>query len=392
MRRLYFFALFLVLFEFAAYSANDMIMPGMIQVIQNFHAPQSFVALALSLYILGNTIVMLPVGSLAERYGKGRIMIIGNFFFLLFTLLIMTSQNINQFMIWRFLQGSGMAIIGIGYALIHENFDDKNAVKLTALMSNVTILAPLIGPAIGSGIVSFLSWKYVFIITSIISAITLVGLYQFNPHHDVTSKVNAKSNISQYIHIIKDSRFFWGAICLTFGMLPVLFWISQAPNLILYKLHQSYLHYAIYQLISIGGLTISTIVMQFIAGRYPIYWLVKIGSAIMLLGLLISLIGSVSMMFIVGGLFIYTFGLGITNGCIIRLVMSIKELPTGMVASMLTFIQTLLFVIGIAVINIILTHFDFSLLSFTVSTFVTGAIAYMLTNWHISTYRERAWE
>ncbi len=130
---MYLFALFLVLYEFATYSANDMIMPGMIQVVNDFHAPLSYVALSLSFYILGNGIFLIIAGFLSERHGKRLIMLAGNLLFLIFTIVILFSHNIHQFILWRFFQGSGMSIIAIGYALIHEYFNDKNAIKLRCL-------------------------------------------------------------------------------------------------------------------------------------------------------------------------------------------------------------------------------------------------------------------
>src|SRR3989338_7446360 len=179
MRPLYLFAVFFVLYELTTYLANDMIMPGMPQVIQQFNASQSYVALSMSYYILGNCVFMLIIGGLSEHFGKRPVIIIGNMFFLLFTALLIFSQNIHQFMLLRFLEGSGLAIIAIGYALIHTNFNDKDAVKLIALMGNVSILAPLFGPIVGSLIVSHLTWHYVFVLTVIMAIFSLVGLYYY---------------------------------------------------------------------------------------------------------------------------------------------------------------------------------------------------------------------
>ena len=121
MRRLYLFALFLVIYEFTAYSANDMIMPGMIEVVRQFNVPISYVALSLSLYMLGECATQLWLGPLAEKYGKRKAILYGNFSFLVFTLLIASSFSIEQFMLGRWLQGSGMAFIAMGYALFLKN-------------------------------------------------------------------------------------------------------------------------------------------------------------------------------------------------------------------------------------------------------------------------------
>lgn len=388
---MYLFALFFVIYEFTTYSANDMIMPGMISIIHDFHAPVYFVALSMSIYILGNCIFILFASFFTERFGKRHVLITGNFLFLLFTTFIVFSTNIHTFMLLRFLQGIGLAIIAIGYALIHEKFNDKNAIKLIALMGNVAILAPMFGPVIGSVILTYFSWEKIFYVTATLSFITLIGLFFYTPKDTMQPRVNYNEMAKQYIGILTNREFLIGTCCLVFSLMTLLIWISQAPNIILVKLHLNYTYYVIYQLISIGGLTISSLVMQFIAGEFSMYRIVKTGALLILIGGVTSLLGSTSMLIITIGLFVYTFGMGLVNGCIIRLIMSIKGYSQSMLAAMLGFMETLLFFIAITLMNEYFIHFQFSLLSFTVSSFIFGVISFFLTSKYIAPHKERAW-
>ena len=278
-------------------------------------------------------------------------------------------------------------------ALIHHNFNDKDAVKLIALMANVSLLAPLLGPILGSAVVSYLSWHYVFIFTAAISAISLYGLYQTMPQDkEAAHAVDVSSLLKQYGQILKNKPFLQGALCTILAAMPVLFWISQAPNLVLYKLHQNYAHYVLYQVISIGGIVVSSFLMQVVAGKYKIANIIKTGIIIIVAGLLISFIGHKNILFVVIGEGIYTFGLGLSNSCLFRLVMSNKALPTGMTSSMLVFIQTLFLSLGIAFMNKIAYHFDYTLLSFTLTSLVFGCLAFVLTKIYIAFYHQREWE
>ncbi len=389
---MYLFALFLVLYEFTTYSANDMIMPGMLQVVTHFHAPEYYVAFALSFYLLGNCAFILLAGLLAERYGKRCTMLWGNFLFLLFTIIIILSASIHQFILWRFFQGAGLAIIAIGYALIHENFNDKDAIKLIALMANVSVLAPLIGPGLGSLMMSYLSWQAIFVLTAILSGFTFVGLFLYTPRVKLPASTKSVLQImQQYGAILKNKEFCFGMLCTTILVLPLLIWIGEAPNLILYKLHLNYMQYAIYQFISIGGLITSTIVMQFMVGNYRIYRIVKIGALLVLLGVLMCLLGSQDIRWIALGMLIYALGMGLANGCIMRLVMTITGYSHAMLASMLGFMQTLLLFIGITVTNEFISHQHFSSWSFTLSLFLFGASGFLLVNQYISAYKTRGW-
>ena len=94
---LYIFAIFFVSYETITYLANDMIMPGMVDVTTQFHVGLEYVASSLSVYLLGNTVIQLFLGPTADRYGKRKIILIGNFSFLVFTVIIGLSMNIDQF-------------------------------------------------------------------------------------------------------------------------------------------------------------------------------------------------------------------------------------------------------------------------------------------------------
>ncbi len=66
--------------------------------------------------------------------------------------LLAIAHNMHQFLMERIFQGMGVCFIGtIGYATLQEIFNDTDAVKLTALMSSISIISPLLGPSQAPG-------------------------------------------------------------------------------------------------------------------------------------------------------------------------------------------------------------------------------------------------
>ena len=96
------YAKFLVLYEFLTYIANDMIMPGMIKVVESFHGSESAVATSLTAYVLGGASLQLFLGPLSDRFGRRPVMLFGALLFFIFTLLIASTTTIDQFLIARF--------------------------------------------------------------------------------------------------------------------------------------------------------------------------------------------------------------------------------------------------------------------------------------------------
>lgn len=377
--QLYWFAAMLVIYEFTTCSANDMIMPAMLQVIHQFHAPVSYVAASLSFYMLGSCVLQLFLGPMAELYGRKKILLVGNSLFLVFTLALALSVNIKLFMLGRLLQGCCMAFTPLGYALIHRNFNDKQALKLTALMANIVILAPIVGPMLGAIIISYFSWRYVFILSLITGAISLCGLSKFTPlEKSDPSKVvkfELKTVLINYWQILKLPSFLLGIIATALIILPALIWVAIAPTLLMMKLHLSVKNYIWYQLLAQSGLMLGGIAMLFIAGRMSLVKLMLIGLSLSLSGLGLGFVFYCDLNLMVGSLAIYTFGLCLLMGAMIRIIGTLNIAQTSMLFSMSAFLQTLILALGLEAINHLLAHYDYSLFSFTLINLILGLVS-----------------
>ncbi len=393
MKKLYLFALFLVIYEFTTYIANDMIMPGMLHVVKEFHAPVSYVSLSLTVYILGNSFIQLFLGPLSERFGKRNVILTGNIIFFCMTLFIMLAQNIESFMLSRFLQGSGIGFIAMGYALIHEKFDDKAAVKILALMGNVSILAPLLGPLLGVGIMMHGSWRYIFVVIGILAIIAFVGLFKYTPtterqnHH-----LTLSANIKTYIKILCTRQFILGALSSAAAIVPIITWIGLSPTIIMKTQGLTMVEYGLYQLIAIGGLMLSSLLMQFIAGKFSYSRLMISMAFVSLFGLILGFVFDASLNVVAIGMFLYSFGLGIFNNLVIRLIMTTPNLPQSMVSSLMVFFQTLTLSVGLDIATRICASFNYSLTAFAAVNMVLGCVFFVMISLYAHMNRNKQWD
>ncbi len=99
-------------------------------------------------------------GPLSDRIGRRPVMLAGVVWFIVTCLAILLAQNIEQFTLLRFLQGISLCFIGaVGYAAIQESFEEAVCIKITALMANVALIAPLLGPLVGAAWIHVLPGK-----------------------------------------------------------------------------------------------------------------------------------------------------------------------------------------------------------------------------------------
>jgi DHA1 family multidrug/chloramphenicol efflux transport protein-like MFS transporter len=387
------FAFSLVTYEGTTYAANDMIMPGMLSVVHEFNYPVTFVALSLSLYLLGNAMLQLFLGPLAERFGKRRVILVGNASFLLFTAFIALSVNMHMFLLGRLLQGSGLAFIAMGYALIHENFNDKNAVRITSIMANISVLAPIVGPIVGGVITSYVSWRYVFVCSLVTGTLSLVGLYQFAPSNKTPlQRLGVFEIIAVYVSILKNPIFALGAVSVGIMVMPSMLWIGISPTLVMHTLHLPMSKYMEYQVLAIGGFMISTILNQVLAGRVAMMKLVKLGILTSALGLIISAIFYTNILVIAIGMGISCIGLGLQMGTMFRIVGKLEVKSQSMLFSLMAFIQITLMTVFLELSNDILNWFNYSLTSFVIAVLIFGLLAITLVTRFVVMNKNRNWQ
>lgn len=393
MKKLYLFVAFLVIYEFTTYVANDMIMPGMLHVVKEFHAPISYVSLCLTVYILGNCLLQLFLGPLSERYGKRKVILTGNVLFFCTSVLIMFAQTIEGFMLIRFIEGMGLGFISLGYALIHEKFDDKTAVKTFALMANVTILAPLIGPLLGVAVLTHWGWRAIFIVISILSIIAYWGLFKYTPKSEPPKKhMSWMEYIHTYKRILCVSQFTIGTIAASLAVIPLLNWIAFSPIIVMKVEGHSMTTYAIYQVVAIGGLMLSGILMQFIAGKWRFTDMMTFMAAFALIGLILNVVFQDNLNVAAWGMCIYSFGFGIFNNLVMRLVMIVSGFPQSMISSLMVFFQTLFLCLGIEISTCFLEKWDYSLASYSWVNLVPGLISFVLICFYAHAHKNKEWD
>ncbi|HMT03071.1 MAG TPA: MFS transporter [Burkholderiales bacterium] len=391
-RNIILFTIFFVLYETVTYLSNDMIMPAMLLVVNQFHAPVSSIAKSLSFFIIGGSLLQIFLGPIADRFGKRNVMLFGNLLFLLATVLIPFSSSMNQFLLARLFQGMGMCFIFIGYAMIHELLNDVQAVRATSIMANITIFAPLVGPIIGSVITNISSWEYVFIVTWILGLVSLCGLFIYMPRGKILTKELNKNNIlNGYKNIFSNKNFLLGIGLSSISLVPIISWIGLSPIIIVKSMHNSFSVYLIYQSIIFAGFILSSVLMQIIAGKFSFYNLIIYGSSIAVLGLFITLIFNKNGNLFIVGMFISAFGIGLYNGPTIRLAMKATGESINLNSATMCLVNGLFLAVGLEIANILCDYYSYSLKTFSIINIFIGGLIIILSSIFAKQYKTREW-
>jgi DHA1 family bicyclomycin/chloramphenicol resistance-like MFS transporter len=173
--------------------AIDMYLPAMPVIAQDLQAHIGTVQQSLSIFLAAYGAGMLLFGPLADKFGRRPLALFGISGFATASFLLVWANSIEWFLIMRAVQAfCGAAATVVVPGIIRHLYKDHTA-KGMSYMSLIMMLAPLLAPSIGSGILYFSEWHTIFWVLFGYSAILLFFIWKYLP--EPTSE-NARISIS----------------------------------------------------------------------------------------------------------------------------------------------------------------------------------------------------
>jgi EmrB/QacA subfamily drug resistance transporter len=136
--------------------------------------------LALTSYMVALAMFIPISGWMSDRFGAKKIFRLAILVFVIGSILCAISDSLLQFVMSRFLQGMGGAMMTpVGRLVLLRTTSRSDLVSAMALLTIPALVGPLTGPPIGGFITTYFSWHWIFIINV---PIGLVGIYLTGVH------------------------------------------------------------------------------------------------------------------------------------------------------------------------------------------------------------------
>ncbi|MEV0085424.1 MFS transporter [Saccharopolyspora sp. NPDC050642] len=133
-------------------------------------------------YILTTAGLLLTAGSLSDRYGRRRVMIIGLALFGLASLLAAGAASSGELIAYRALMGVGCALVlPSTLSILITVFDDEERRKATSVWSSVLMVGMIGGPILGGVLVTGFGWGSVFLINVPIAVLAIIAALALMP-------------------------------------------------------------------------------------------------------------------------------------------------------------------------------------------------------------------
>jgi EmrB/QacA subfamily drug resistance transporter len=166
-------------------------------------------------YLLTSTVTVPIYGKLSDLFGRKPIFLFGVVIFLIGSALSGASQNMNQLIAFRAVQGLGAgALMPIAIAIVADLFTPRERGKWQGLTGAVWGFSAIIGPTLGGWITQNTSWRWIFYVNIPVGIAAMLVLIFLMPWLRGSSK--------------KVSIDYIGAVLLVVGTVPVLLGFTWA--------------------------------------------------------------------------------------------------------------------------------------------------------------------
>ena len=190
--------------------ATDLYLPALPIMPGELNTTASNIQMTIGVMTFGVALGQLFGGPISDTMGRKMPLIVGNLLCVISSIICAYAPSIEILLLGRFLQGlTGSVGVVISKAITRDFASGQELTKLFALLMMVNGLAPVIAPLVGGQLLLFTTWRVIFIILAVFSAILLVGSLLFRESLPKEKRVTGGVGVAvkNYITLIKDKPF-----------------------------------------------------------------------------------------------------------------------------------------------------------------------------------------
>ncbi|MBE7157857.1 MAG: multidrug effflux MFS transporter [Rhodospirillales bacterium] len=235
----------------------DMYLPAFGRIATYFHTSTSAVSWSLSTYFIGFAFGQILYGPLLDRFGRKRPLYVGLTLYLIASALCIHPGSLPALVTLRLAQALGGCVAQVAaVAMVRDFFPPEQSARILSLLFLIIGVSPLLAPTIGSIILLWLGWPWIFVALSAFTLLTAlaVALWLPEPHSpDSGISLAPRPMLENFIAILTQPQFCFYAFAGAFSFAGLFAYVAGSPIIFMDGFHVSEKTFGIIFAVLTGG-------------------------------------------------------------------------------------------------------------------------------------------
>lgn len=285
------FALLVLLTAFPALS-TDMYLPAMPALAGIWGVSMAVVNLTLIGFFVTFCVALLIYGPVSDRFGRRPPLLAGVSLYVAASLACAASSGAGGLIAARVLQAAGAAAASsLAMAITKDVYDGRQRARIIAHIAVVLALAPMLAPMAGGWLLTWTSWRAIFVFQSLLGIVALAGVWCMDETFRHPSRDGFRQVAAGYLRLFRNRRFMGITLPLSVLSLPFFAFIAGSADMYINQFGFSPRHFSYLFAFNATGLMLGPLVFTRLSRRVRVERLMGIGFAGVALGGLFMALG-----------------------------------------------------------------------------------------------------
>ena len=240
--------------------ALDIYLPALPILKEEFKVSATYLNLTLTAGIIATAIGTLIGGPMSDKYGRKPVFASGVGLSLLFTFLCTFAGSVDFLIVVRGLASLGNGIIlTVTTAMIKDTFSGRTFKNVMTVLQSAAIIGPILAPSVGSVIITWLSWRWLFVFIAVVSVVPVALILFARETWPEGKRISdsALKAVSDTLHTAGDKPFALFAGVMAVLTIPMWAYISVCSYIYITDFGISNMQYGIFYALGAGVSCIS---------------------------------------------------------------------------------------------------------------------------------------
>jgi DHA1 family bicyclomycin/chloramphenicol resistance-like MFS transporter len=212
--------------------STDMYLAAIPLLQKTWNQPLAMVNLTLVCFFISYCVFLLFYGPLSDRFGRRPLLLAGIAIFIVGSLLCAISDQVVFLIVSRVIQGAGAASAStLSMAITKDVYKEHERGRILAYIGVIMALAPMLAPVFGGWVVTWFSWRWIFVLQGIIGSVAWIGVFRMSETLKIPSAMGVFQTAGIYLRLLRNRRYLGFSLMMSLVVLPHFAFIGGSADI-----------------------------------------------------------------------------------------------------------------------------------------------------------------